>query len=89
MTKITNNSNTRKLFESRGDKVEGITMLKDKVYSNYPLRCGWHDISGTLVRDFIRTKDLVYQLVPPTVYGYLFCIFAHERLQEIWKNEDK
>ena len=82
---ITNNSNTRKLFEDRGDKVKGVPIyqLEYETHFRYIGNPGWFKISGTFVRTRIRLDDGVWKVVPSKVRHYLFKIKAHNRLKNI------
>jgi len=88
---ITNNPNTRDLFESIGDKVEGFPVERVYIGINHNQRYGsnkygYTDVSGTKVRDSL-SKDNVWQLmVPYTVLNYLISINAKDRIKQIYND---
>lgn len=92
---ITNNSNIRKLFENRGDKVEGTetkTVNIKRKKRNAPDYVDTVDISGTHIRDAIACDIVDYDIsndwiycVPCEVSYYIKKIYGVERIKKLYK----
>lgn len=94
---ITNNKNTRRLFENRGDKVKGITPHKVKVPRYNWREPDYHDvyiINGTMIRNSLAwsgseteysTANDWLNCVSPAVKLYLLEIKALTRLKKLYE----
>ena len=76
---ITNDANTKILFEKRGDKVECVKPKQIEIDS------GITEIHGTMIREMISKRDYRYTAcVHAIVIEYLWKIKACDKLEEIW-----
>jgi len=80
---ITNNSNTKKLFENRGDKVKSIKPHRVHCERLDESLDGLYEVSGTLVREWLSTHDAFGDLVPLKVYLFLCKNGMFNRIKKI------
>jgi nicotinamide-nucleotide adenylyltransferase len=80
---ITNNPDTRKLFEKRGDKVEGHEL------SEYNGKM----ITGTRIRNLLTSESnpfpLIEKMIPDEVYFYIRSHHLDRRMKRIIQDKDK
>ena len=88
---FTNNKNTKKLFEDRGDKVVGTKPYTIDRVCYTPKIGEWtetYEVRGTLIRECIAHKESFWEeLVPNIVANYIKTRNLHIQVEEIYNEE--